>query len=189
VHNDPRYLEVTEFEHVREHVTQEIRQFFETYKNLEGGKWVRVSGWRDRAGAIAEVERTNAIYLETVNKPLVNVPRLDRLDIGQNFPETVNGIIEVSKGDTNIYKIDLDLALIRLDRRLHSSMYYPHNIGAIPQTISEDGSMLAVVIVSMFGLDKKTIVNCRVIGKLEIVNENGPDTRIVAVPVDEPRLT
>jgi inorganic pyrophosphatase len=84
VQNDPRYIDVVEFAHVREHVMAEISQFFETYKNLEGGKWVNVSGWRDKAAAIAEVERCHKIYMDTVNKPLVNVPRLDRLDIGQN---------------------------------------------------------------------------------------------------------
>lgn len=37
---------------------QEIQNFFETYKALEAhkGKWVKVAGWKDRAGAVAEVQ-------------------------------------------------------------------------------------------------------------------------------------
>jgi inorganic pyrophosphatase len=33
----------------------QIKQFFEHYKDLEEGKWVKVDGWEDAAAARAEI--------------------------------------------------------------------------------------------------------------------------------------
>ena len=34
---------------------EQISHFFERYKDLEPGKWVRVNGWKDREAAVAEI--------------------------------------------------------------------------------------------------------------------------------------
>ena len=34
---------------------EQISHFFERYKDLEPGKWVRVNGWKDRDAAVAEI--------------------------------------------------------------------------------------------------------------------------------------
>jgi inorganic pyrophosphatase len=45
------------YQHVRDHtdlpplITRQIAHFFEHYKDLEDGKWVRVGGWLDAEGA------------------------------------------------------------------------------------------------------------------------------------------
>ncbi|TJY65118.1 inorganic diphosphatase [Sinimarinibacterium sp. CAU 1509] len=41
---------------VPERLQNEIRHFYERYKDLEKGKWVKVSGWRDAAAARGEIE-------------------------------------------------------------------------------------------------------------------------------------
>lgn len=123
-----------------------------------------------------------------MNLPLVNVPRLDELHIGQGYPKTINTIVKMSKGDVNKYTIDLSTSLLRLDRQLHSSGYYPFNMGVIPQTISVEHHMLDIVIVCPFALDKKTVVEVRVIGMVEIESQNGPTDKIIAVPTREPRM-
>ena len=188
LHNDPMFLHITEFEQVQPHIIAEIQQFFETYKALEGGKWVRINGWSNREAACAEVRRTHEKYNNEAKAPLENIPRLDDLLIGEKYPKTINTIVKVSKGDSNKYKIDMETSLIRFDRQLHSSGYYPFNYGVIPQTISVEHSMLDVVIVSPFSLDRRTVIECRVIGLLEIESETGPDSKVVAVPSAEPRL-
>ena len=43
----------------------QIKHFFERYKELEAGKWVKVEGWGDKAEAIAEIEASVARYYET----------------------------------------------------------------------------------------------------------------------------
>ncbi len=42
----------------------QIRHFFEHYKELEPGKWVRVDGWDDKAAAIKEIEDAIKRYAE-----------------------------------------------------------------------------------------------------------------------------
>ena len=41
---------------VPERTQQEIQHFYERYKDLEKGKWVKVAGWRDAAAARGEIE-------------------------------------------------------------------------------------------------------------------------------------
>lgn len=44
---DPFFKNVMEIEDLPEVISLKIRHFFEHYKNLEIGKWVKVSGWKD----------------------------------------------------------------------------------------------------------------------------------------------
>ena len=42
-----RYENVTSYKHLPEITRQQIEHFFAHYKDLEGGKWVKVLGWGD----------------------------------------------------------------------------------------------------------------------------------------------
>ncbi|MBS9931110.1 inorganic diphosphatase, partial [Vibrio alginolyticus] len=46
-----------EYEHIQDvdDIPEQITQFFERYKELEAGKWVKVDGWADVAAAKAEI--------------------------------------------------------------------------------------------------------------------------------------
>ena len=46
-----RYEHVKEYTELPEITLQQIRHFFEHYKDLEPGKWVKVLGWDDAAEA------------------------------------------------------------------------------------------------------------------------------------------
>lgn len=46
-----RYEDVHEYTDLPEITRQQIQHFFEHYKDLEGGKWVKVTGWGDAAEA------------------------------------------------------------------------------------------------------------------------------------------
>lgn len=48
---DPRFKEIQNVEDLPEHLKKEIQEFFETYKRLEPGKFVKVKGWQGRAKA------------------------------------------------------------------------------------------------------------------------------------------
>ncbi|PID64319.1 MAG: hypothetical protein CR977_04030 [Gammaproteobacteria bacterium] len=39
-----------------------IKHFFERYKDLDEGKWVKLDGYGDKAAAIAEIEDSIRIY-------------------------------------------------------------------------------------------------------------------------------
>jgi inorganic pyrophosphatase len=59
-----RYEHVHEYTDLPEITRQQIQHFFERYKDLEPGKWVKVVGWGDRAEAerqiMAAIERCAA---------------------------------------------------------------------------------------------------------------------------------
>jgi inorganic pyrophosphatase len=46
-----RYEHVHEYTHLPEITRQQIQHFFEHYKDLEPGKWVKIAGWGDAAEA------------------------------------------------------------------------------------------------------------------------------------------
>ena len=46
-----RYENVTEYTHLPEITRQQVQHFFEHYKDLEPGKWVKIGGWYDSTHA------------------------------------------------------------------------------------------------------------------------------------------
>ena len=50
-----RYLNVTSYSHLPQITLEQIQHFFEHYKDLEPGKWVKVIGWGDAAEARAMI--------------------------------------------------------------------------------------------------------------------------------------
>lgn len=54
---DPRWDHIKDLADIPQATKNEIQNFFETYKALEAhkGKWVKVTGWMDKAGAMNEV--------------------------------------------------------------------------------------------------------------------------------------
>ncbi len=47
----PEYSEITEVSQLPQIKRDAIKHFFEHYKDLEKGKWVKITGWADRAAA------------------------------------------------------------------------------------------------------------------------------------------
>jgi inorganic pyrophosphatase len=46
-----RYEKITEYTHLPDITLQQVEHFFEHYKDLEPGKWVKIGGWYDAAHA------------------------------------------------------------------------------------------------------------------------------------------
>jgi inorganic pyrophosphatase len=65
------YRNVNELEDVDELLRMQIRHFFEHYKDLETGKWVKIHGWKGAEAARREVldsvERYNALPVKPEN--------------------------------------------------------------------------------------------------------------------------
>ena len=64
---------------------------------------------------------------------------------GFHTSEIVNGIIEIPKGTRAKYELDKESGLLRLDRVLFSSVYYPANYGFIPQSYCDDKDPLDIL--------------------------------------------
>ena len=97
-----------------------------------------------------------------------------------------NAVIEISLGGSNKYEIDRKTGLLRLDRVLHSAVYYPGNYGFIPQTLAEDGDALDVLVLGSTPVQPLTIVRARAIGLMQMKDQNRPDDKVVAVAMGDP---
>ena len=54
---DPRFSWIKDVDDIPQPIKNEIKHFFEHYKELEPGKWVRVSEWKNREYALKYVEK------------------------------------------------------------------------------------------------------------------------------------
>ena len=90
--------------------------------------------------------------------------------------------IEVSKGSNLKYEICKTTNLLKLDRVLHTSMFYPGNYGYFPNTLAGDGDPLDVIVLTDYSLQPGILVNCKIIGVLLTEDEKGLDEKIIAVP-------
>jgi inorganic pyrophosphatase len=100
---------------------------------------------------------------------------------GRQVPEFVNGIIEISTGMRAKYEVDKETGLLKLDRVLYSSVYYPANYGFIPQTLGEDMDPLDIMILSLVPIQPLCLVPARVIGVMRMVDQGLADEKILAV--------
>ncbi len=100
---------------------------------------------------------------------------------GDNAPEIVNGIIEIPKGSRAKYELDKDSGMLKLDRVLFSSVYYPANYGFIPQTYCDDNDPLDILILSQIDIVPMCIVPAKVIGVMRMVDNGEADDKILAV--------
>jgi len=58
----PLYHDVQDVNDLPQLLREQIRHFFENYKDLEAGKWVKVQGWDDAATARATIEKAVNAY-------------------------------------------------------------------------------------------------------------------------------
>lgn len=103
------------------------------------------------------------------------------VSIGESSPEVVNGIIEIPKNTRAKYEIDKDSGLLKLDRVLYSSMYYPVNYGFIPQTYCDDNDPLDILILSQITIVPLCIVSAKPIGVMRMSDGGEGDDKIIAV--------
>ena len=108
------------------------------------------------------------------------------ITVGDQSPKTVNAIVEIPKQTSNKYEYDEKLDIIKLDRVLHSPMFYPVDYGFIPDTRSKDGDHLDVMIMTTSPVFTGCLLEVRPIGVLIMTDESGDDEKILAVPLKSP---
>jgi inorganic pyrophosphatase len=100
---------------------------------------------------------------------------------GVNPPEFVNGIIEISSGMRTKYEVDKETGLLKLDRVLYSSVFYPANYGFIPKSLGEDNDPLDIMILCREPIQPLCLVPARVVGVMRMVDQGLADDKILAV--------
>ena len=105
-----------------------------------------------------------------------------QIPLGNKWPSVVNCVVEIPKGTNVKYEYDIDLNVFKVDRCLISAMNYPVNYGFIPQTIADDGDPLDVIIYSRFSFNMGSVSECKIIGGLEMTEDDKMDYKMLGIP-------
>ena len=115
----------------------------------------------------------------------LTVHSLLNVEAGADAPKKVTAFVEIPKGSNIKYEYDEHTGIIKVDRILHTSMVYPYNYGFIPGTLGEDGDPIDIMVISNSAFAPGTTVSVRPIGALLMKDEEGVDTKIMAVPIEK----
>ena len=107
--------------------------------------------------------------------------------IGDDVPDEINIVVEISKGSKVKYELDKDTGLLEVDRVLYSSVVYPENYGFIPQTLADDDDPLDAIVLMQEPIQPMSLLEVRPIGLLPMVDEGENDENILCVHVDDPQ--
>jgi inorganic pyrophosphatase len=102
---------------------------------------------------------------------------------------TVEIRVEITKGSQNKYVWDAQKGRLRLDRVLHSSIHYPADYGSVQHTLAPDGRPLDALLLVTSATFPGCVVTARVVGCLKTTDEKGEDTKLLTVPLHDPRLS
>lgn len=108
------------------------------------------------------------------------------LTLGSQAPELITAVIEIPRGSRNKYEYNEETGIMQLDRVLHSPLFYPADYGFVPQTLSEDGDALDVVVLITQPTFPGCVLEVRPIGILDMEDEEGHDAKLIAVAHQDP---
>ena len=105
---------------------------------------------------------------------------------GKDAPHDIYVVIEIpANSDPIKYEIDKETESLFVDRFMGTAMFYPANYGYIPNTLSEDGDALDVLVVTPYPVAPGSVIRCRPVGKLNMEDESRIDAKLIAVPHDK----
>ncbi len=104
---------------------------------------------------------------------------------GKNVPEEINVYIEIPAGSDIKYEVDKESGAVFCDRFLYTAFRYPFNYGFVPNTLSPDGDPVDVLVLSDKTVAPGVVIPCIPIGMLEMEDEEGIDTKVIAVPTQK----
>lgn len=110
---------------------------------------------------------------------------LSKLKTGDNTPNEVNAIIEIPFGSSIKYEVDKETGLLFVDRFNFTAMFFPFNYGYVPSTKAQDGDPLDILVISQYPVAAGSVIKCRPVGMLEMEDESGIDSKIIAVPIEK----
>lgn len=110
------------------------------------------------------------------------------VSIGEGAPRSVNAVIEIPQGSRCKYEIDKESGLLKLDRVIYSSFYYPVNYGFIPRTYGDDKDPLDILVITSLPVQALCIMQAKVIGVMQMVDSGDADDKIIAVAATDPSV-
>ena len=100
---------------------------------------------------------------------------------------TYDATIEIPRGSRNKYEIDHVTGKVFLDRYLFTGMEYPTDYGYFDDTLGLDGDPVDVLVLLEWPVFPGVGVKVRPIGQLNMEDDGGIDTKVLAVPHKDPR--
>jgi inorganic pyrophosphatase len=94
----------------------------------------------------------------------------------------VDVFIEIAKNSHIKYEYDKQRKSLVCDRILYTPFKYNFNYGFIPNTLSEDGDPIDVVVLMDDELVPGCYINCKILGFLETTDDAGVDPKLIMCP-------
>ena len=87
------------------------------------------------------------------------------------------------------YELDKATGRLRVDRIIHSAVFYPANYGFIPQTYAEDNDPLDVLVLCQEAVQPLALIKARPIGVMTMIDSGASDDKIIAVATNDPEFS
>jgi len=107
---------------------------------------------------------------------------------GEELPRDFQAVIEIPLGSNVKYELDKQTGLLRVDRIIHSAVFYPANYGFIPQTYAEDNDPLDVLVLCQEAVQPLALIHARAIGLMTMIDSGASDDKVIAVATDDPEF-
>ena len=102
-----------------------------------------------------------------------------------NADGTLNGVVEISRGDSTKWEFRIPLNRLEVDRVIPTALGgYPTNYGFFPRTISYDGDPADVLVVGP-PIAGGEIVKGRILALMKMMDTGDLDSKVVVSPVDD----
>ena len=108
------------------------------------------------------------------------------VELGDAIEKGFRAVIEIPKGSKVKYELDKATGLLSVDRILYSAVHYPANYGFLPQTYCLDGDPLDILVLGQEPVVPLCVLRARAIGVMTMVDDKGPDDKIIAIHADDP---
>lgn len=96
--------------------------------------------------------------------------------------DTIKVLIEIPEGSSVKYELDEVTGEMTVDRLMPTAMSYPVSYGLIEDTLGEDGDALDALVFISQPIVPGVVIKCKLIGMLEMEDEEGVDHKLVCVP-------
>lgn len=96
--------------------------------------------------------------------------------------DTLHILVEIPAGSNTKYEQDESNGRIYVDRFVPTPMFYPENYGSIEGAAGKDGDLLDALVLTSSPMLPGTWIKARVIGMLEMEDEEGIDHKLICVP-------
>jgi len=108
---------------------------------------------------------------------------------GKDVPRDFQAVIEIPLGSNLKYELDKPTGLLKVDRVIHSAVFYPANYGFIPQTYAEDNDPLDVLVLCQEPVQPLALIKARAIGVMTMVDGGATDDKVIAVATNDPEFS